>query len=146
LAEQQISGTTPPQVANQLDTHAGAALRIIEALKANGKRTQPLAATLSDIRAMALLGQYYAEKIRGATALALFRSNGDAKQRDQAVERLTAAAAVWNRYTRLAASKYRNPLWTNRVGTVDWRELDAEVARDVEIARTAAFHGANHSR
>lgn len=143
LAGQHVSGTTPLQVADQLDAHAGAALRIVDALKANGKRTQALAGTLSDIRAMALLGQYYAEKIRGATALALFRSNGDAKQRDQAVERLRAAAIFWNSYTTLAASKYRNPLWTNRVGRVVWNELNAEVARDIEIARASTFDGAN---
>jgi hypothetical protein len=32
-----------------------------------------------------------------------------------------------------------HPLWTNRVGIVDWTELDAEVARDIEIAREAAL-------
>ncbi|HEU4653829.1 MAG TPA: hypothetical protein VFS47_07570, partial [Steroidobacteraceae bacterium] len=140
LGGKPVPGTTPLQVADRLDANAGAAIELVDALK-DGKHTPELAATLSDIRAMALLGHYYAEKIRGATALALFRSNGDAKQRDQAVERLTAAAILWKRYTTLAASKYRNPLWTNRVGRVDWNELNAEVARDIEIARAATFDG-----
>ena len=30
------------------------------------------------------------------------------------------------------AAHYRNPLWTNRVGLVDWRELAAEVAHDID--------------
>ena len=33
------------------------------------------------------------------------------------------------------AARYRNPVWTNRVGNVDWRELAAEVADDIAIAR-----------
>jgi len=96
-----------------------------------------LAATLEDIRAMALLGKYYAAKIRGAAELALFRASRRPQHQTLAVRHLTHAAGHWKEYTSRTGARYRNPLWTNRVGLVDWRELDAEVARDIEIARAS---------
>ena len=126
-------GTTPLQVAESLHRHADAALAALAGLAAGDNRE--LRETLGDIRAMARLGKYYACKIRGATELALYRKTGTAAHQQAAVEQLTQAAAHWADYTAQAGSLYRNPLWTNRVGTVDWAELSAEVARDIEIAR-----------
>ena len=86
---------------------------------------------------MALLGQYYAHKISGAAALALFRRTGDAAQQATAVDELTQGAAIWKRYSASNLERFKNPLWTNRVGYVDWHELDGEVDHDIEIARKA---------
>ena len=86
---------------------------------------------------MALLGKYYAAKIRGATELALFRASKRPEHQALAVRHLTRAAAHWKDYTARTGARYRNPLWTNRVGLVDWHELDLEVARDIEIAGAA---------
>jgi hypothetical protein len=83
---------------------------------------------------MALLGKYYAAKIRGATALARFRMNRDDAQQRESVAQLTRAQGIWKDYTTRTGARYRNPLWTNRVGIVDWRELEAEVAQDIAIA------------
>jgi hypothetical protein len=130
-------GTTPTQVADRIDARADAALAALPKLsKSSGSaRNAELASTLEDIRAMALLGKYYAAKIRGATELALFRATKNSRHQALAIRHLTDAAGHWNRYTARTAARYRNPLWTNRVGHVDWRELDAEVARDITIAR-----------
>ncbi len=128
-----LEGTTPRQVAERLEAHADRALAAVKSLPAGGN--SELAKTLDDIRAMALLGHYYAAKIRGATALALFRRTGIAGHQHEAVDQLTAAARWWGEYTAVMAARYRNPLWTNRVGTVDWAKLTAEVAHDIEIAR-----------
>jgi hypothetical protein len=84
---------------------------------------------------MALLGKYYASKIRGATELAQFRETREPRHQAAAIQELTQAAGFWKDYTRRTAARYRNPLWTNRVGIVDWRELDAEVENDIAIAR-----------
>jgi hypothetical protein len=132
-----LSGTTPLQVAGRIDARADAALAGLPALLRTGvARKDELAETLEDIRAMALLGKYYAAKIRGATALATFRTTHDGGQQRQAVQQLEQAQRFWLEYTSRTGARYRNPLWTNRVGLVDWRELDAEVATDVVIART----------
>lgn len=129
---EKIKGTTPRQVAEAIDGHADAALAFATSRHAGGE----LGNILADIRAMALLGKYYAAKIRGATELALFRKTGDAAQQSAAVTELTQAQEHWSRYVDVMSARYRNPMWTNRVGIVDWRVLSAEVAKDIEIART----------
>jgi hypothetical protein len=131
--EANLKGTTPLQVAEKLHIHATSALFLMEDIAA--KSSRELEQTLGDIRAMALLGKYYACKIRGATELALFRKAGIESHQLAAINQLTEAAKYWNDYTAQAASLYKNPLWTNRVGTVDWNALTRDVARDVEIAR-----------
>jgi len=136
VAGRVMKGTTPFAVANQLQHHAEAALAGVVKLDAHGNRE--LAETLGDIRAMALLGQYYAGKIRGATELALFRQTRDITHQAAAIAHLTQALDFWGQYTAQADSLYKNPLWTNRVGTVDWVALTAEVAQDIEIARQPA--------
>jgi len=130
-------GTTPPQLAGKIDARADAALAALAAFLRGplARKNMEYAATLEDIRAMALLGKYYAAKIRGATALALFRRTKLAAHQADAVEQLTVAAGFWKDYTRRTGARYHNPLWTNRVGIVDWHELDAEVANDIAIAR-----------
>ena len=117
-----------------LAMRADAALAALDELdRARGSSTE-LDATLTDIRLMAYLGNYYAQKIRGATELALFRATGQREQQEAAVASLERAQAWWLRYTSLSTKHYRNPFWTNRVGIVDWVELNAEVARDIAIA------------
>jgi hypothetical protein len=121
------------QVADELQRHANAALDTVAKLESRGNRE--LAATLADIEAMAWLGRYYGCKIRGATELALYRKTKKEAHQLAAIAQLTDAARHWDRYTASLTSRYKNPVWTNRVGTVDWKLLTAEVARDIEIAR-----------
>jgi hypothetical protein len=132
----KLAGTPPPEVARRIDARADAALAAIAPWeKSAARRDAEFVATVADIRAMALLGKYYAAKIRGATELALFRETRDVKHQNAAVAELTRAAGFWKDYTTRTAARYRNPLWTNRVGIVDWKELDAEVDNDIAIAR-----------
>jgi hypothetical protein len=136
-AGKTLAGTSPPAAADRIDARADAALAALKALEGNAaaRRNPELEATLADIRAMALLGKYYAAKIRGATELALYRATKVAAHRQSAIDHLTRASDFWHRYSASAAARYRNPVWTNRVGIVDFRELDAEVLADIEIAR-----------
>jgi hypothetical protein len=130
-------GTTPLEVAERIDAHADAALKRLPSFeKSRGASRNPeLTATIEDIRAMALLGKYYAAKIRGATSLALYRKMREEAHRQDAVNQLSRARDLWLEYTSRTGARYRNPVWTNRVGHVDWRELDAEVTADIELAR-----------
>lgn len=141
-SKQKVSGTSPIEVSRALDEHADAALRGVETIATElTKRKYALAelhATLGDIRAMAWLGKYYASKIRGATALALFRRSGAEAHRTTAIHELEGAARHWHRYVTQANAAHKNPLWTNRVGHVDWNELTREVARDITIAKEAS--------
>ncbi len=128
-------GTTPLEVAAALRARAESALTGLAVLDQSRGSIDELDATLNDIRLMAYLGNYYSHKISGATELALSRATGDAGRQAAAVRSLEAAQGWWLRYTALIRTLYRNPFWTNRVGIVDWDELDAEVARDIAIVR-----------
>jgi hypothetical protein len=132
---QPISGTTPLQVASTLLAEADSALAGIK--KIDPSSNKELRQTLADIEAMALLGKYYGHKIHGATELALFEKTGEPSHQRIAVDELTQAFNSWTRYTTLAAISYKNPLWTNRVGYVDWKALNREVEHDIALAREA---------
>ncbi len=126
------SGTTPIEVSKKLHRHADRALGILEGLSHGGNKELRL--TMDDIRAMALLGKYYAHKIQGATDLALFRKTKERVHQAAAVEELIQAAAYWRRYASTALGQYKNPLWTNRVGRVDWRDLFNRALQDITVA------------
>ena len=134
-AGESVDGTSPLEVATQLHRRADAALASLATLDPARGTNAELDRTLNDIRLMAYLGKYYAFKIHGATELALYRASGDAPRQQTAVASLTEARDWWLRYTGLIRQLYRPRFWTNRVGFVDWDELDAEVARDIAIAR-----------
>jgi len=136
LAKQRPPGTTPFQVADQLDARADSVLASIKRFDKQRltARQAEFDATLTDLLIMSSLGKYYAAKIRGATELALFRETREAAHQEKAVRHLELARQHWLQYTQRANRQYRNPLWTNRVGRVDWKELDDEVANDIELA------------
>ena len=129
----KLTQLNPLEVSRQIHAHSDKALQLAAQLKAG--KNKELSNTLADIRSMAWLGKYYAHKIHGATALALFRETGDRKHQAEAVDQLTKALNYWVKYYQNAMKQYKNPLWTNRVGYVDWVKLTDEVKKDIEIAK-----------
>jgi len=94
--------------------------------------------TLYDIKAIAYLGKYYAHKIRGAAELDLGRKNEEGSEvyRENAVRELTSASEYWRLYIDIAQQQYKNPLWTNRVGYVNWEQIYQWTLDDIAIARS----------
>ncbi len=123
---------TPLEVADKLDRYALRAVEILETLQP-AERNE-LARTLTDIRIVANLGSYYADKIRGATQLAIFRDSTNEDARARAIGHLVDAARHWHAYASLALEHHKNPLWTNRVGYVDWKKNYDYVLEDIRIA------------
>ncbi|MEX0329951.1 MAG: carbohydrate-binding family 6 protein [Puniceicoccaceae bacterium] len=130
LAETDPEGTTPLEVARQIHAHADRALERLDDLSRGG--SPDLWRVLDDIRCMAWLGKHHASKIEAAVALALFRKTLAADDYRDAITRLQAAAGWWRHYASVALSNYHNPLWTNRVGHVDWKETFRSVLYDIE--------------
>ncbi|HZG25460.1 MAG TPA: hypothetical protein VEZ17_12805, partial [Chitinophagaceae bacterium] len=126
-----VTGKAPPELATQIQQHAERALELLGGITAGGN--PELLATLEDIRSMAHLGLYYAHKIRAATHLALFRENLKKDERDKLIEAQTASASAWRMYASLSLSNYKNPLWTNRVGYVDWRKNYTYVLNEIAV-------------
>ncbi len=124
---------TPLQVADELTTHAAATLKLIDAFAV--PKDKELRLLLGDLRAMAQLGDYYAEKIRGACELAMLTKDAKASHRDAAIAHLEKAVDNWEKYARTATAQYRPQLLT-RIGLVDLNALTEKVKADVEIAKT----------
>src|SRR5207248_8025803 len=102
-------GMTPPQVAEELRGHAATTLQLVAGLRP--VKNKELRLTLGDFEAMAHLGNYYAEKILGAVALAQ-------SQRETAVVHLRAALEHWKQYAAVDTAQYKSQLLT-RIGYFD---------------------------
>jgi hypothetical protein len=124
---------TPVEVALQLHEHAEKAKEIIKLLEPI--ENIELQSILHDIKTMALLGEYYAHKIAGSTSIALFRETKDKTHQNKAIEELTLALETWKEYVESALHQNINPIWTNRVGIVDWQKITEWVENDIEIAK-----------
>lgn len=124
---------SPVEVSQMLHSQADKALEIISKLDA--KNDKELKITLNDIKTMALLGKYYAYKIAGSNQLEFYRVTKDKKYQDVAVAELENALEYWKKYTQTALQQNVNPLWTNRVGYVDWVKITDWAAQDIEIAK-----------
>jgi hypothetical protein len=132
LAKKPMDATTPPEVALALKGHAATTLELLGQMpeKVTDKE---LRLTLGDLRAMAHLGNYYAEKILGATDLALFDQTGKAELKASALKHLQEALMHWKAYAAAATSQYRPQLLT-RIGYVDLNALTEKAREDVEMA------------
>jgi len=131
-------GITPLQVADNLSAYSDSTFKTLAQLR-TGKdavaKNKELRLTLGDLEAMAHLGRYYSEKIRGATNLALYELSGEAQQKQAAIQHLEEAVQHWKNYASTAGRQYK-PQLLNRVGHVDLMQLTAKVQADVEMARS----------
>jgi hypothetical protein len=132
-------GTTPLMVADRIDARADAVRKALPKLtmSSNPSSVLEFIETKADLESMALLGKYYAAKIRGATELEWFRATGDESHRRLAVKHLEVSADLANQYAKRVSTSYGPRFWTNRVGIVDFDELGREARHDVDIAQAA---------
>jgi hypothetical protein len=132
IQHETISEITPPQIAEALKADAGTALKLLSEMPVTQEKE--LRYTLGDLTAMAHLGNYYAEKILGATDLALFEKTGKPELQTSAVAHLEKAVDHWKQYAIVATAQYKPQLLT-RIGYVDLNALTESVQRDIVIAR-----------
>jgi hypothetical protein len=127
---------TPLEVADLLQQHADNGITRVDALAPGAN--EELKDTVADIRAMAWLGRYYAEKIRGAVDLYRYEKGQDAKVHESARSHLQLASSHWRRYAELWSARYVGQVLT-RMGLtpVDVGAIQAFVDRDVPASLTA---------
>lgn len=132
LAGKKLKGMTPLRVADNLDGYAATALAALLALRAQIGDNVELKETLNDIESMAYLGRYYADKMRGAAKLAVFREGGrrDKQYIDQAVAHLQDAVQEWKAYAAILSSQYK-PSLLARTHLLDWNSTLKEVEKEV---------------
>lgn len=121
---------TPEQVADQLQQLAERGLANIAGLDAGTNKELRL--TLGDINAMAALGNYYAEKIRGAVALYRYETKDNTADHALARKHLISASNHWKQYAAQWSSQYVKQVLT-RMGltVVDIAGIQAQVDADI---------------
>jgi hypothetical protein len=132
-AAEQSPLSGPLDVSRKLHGLGDSVLVLLERL--DPKENRELKITLHDVKCMAYLGKYYAHKIAGSTYVALYRESGAKEHQNKAIDELTNALEYWKKYAGAASEQNINPLWTNRVGYVDWNKTTEWVAEDIEIAK-----------
>ncbi|WP_114748467.1 beta-N-acetylhexosaminidase family protein [Pleomorphovibrio marinus] len=125
--------TSPIEVSEMLHQKADKALGLMGQIHPGEDRE--LKVTVQDILTISYMGKYYAHKIAGATYLALFRESGEPSLQDKAVAELEAALEYWKQYKEAALKHNKHPLWTNRVGYVDFEKTTEWVEEDIAIAK-----------
>jgi hypothetical protein len=136
-ASTALPGAGPIEIATALQCSSETALCRASELKEaiRDGAAGELRATLCDIEAMAHLAAYYALKIRGAAALALYDRSGAPEEQAAAIAHLEGAVGAWQRYADAYAAQYTAPHLYNRVGVVDIPALVGKAREDVTIAR-----------
>jgi len=138
LKQTSLAGVTPPQVAENLRQHARQALRGAAAIRNHPsaiRDSKELRLTVGDFESFAHLGNYYAAKIDGACALALFDATSKSEHQQEAVRHLETALEHWRLYAASYTRQYQQPLLYNRVGWVDLPKLTGKVAADLDLAK-----------
>ena len=131
---QPMNQTTPLEIADALERAAAETMAALDMLREPAMSDADLRKTVHDCESLAWLGRYYASKIRGACALALFDATGEPSERESAIGHLSHALAHWKRYAAVRDAHYVPALY-NRVGYVDVTALTERVAADLDIAR-----------
>jgi hypothetical protein len=129
-----MTETTPLEIATALDSAASETFTALESLREAAKGDLELQKNANDCEALAWLGRYYASKIRGACALAVFDANSDKFEHDAALRHLGAALNHWKQYASIRDVNYVPALY-NRVGYVNVTALTENAAADLDIAR-----------
>lgn len=138
-ADRPVDKNGPFNVADDLHAFADDALNYVKEIRDSDLIvTKELSELLYDIEAMAYLGKYYAQKIRGAVYLYSYRSGGSQSDKDASVDHLERALTMWKNYATAATANYR-PQFLSKTRIVDWIALTDDVRRDIEIAKNASF-------
>lgn len=130
LADRAITETTPLDIAAHIAQAAEAGLSHLQHL--SGRQGSELDTTLQDIRAMALLGQFYAAKIRATVALGFYKQTGEPSYHQEAIDFLQAGLLPWTAYTALNETRYHSQVFS-RTGIFDWAQLRRDAEEELRM-------------
>jgi hypothetical protein len=127
----------PLEVADCLELYSTFAMAATAAASGHVDRgAKEFACTEADLVAYAGLGNYYAEKLRGATHLARFLFGAGALEQKEAIAHLEGALNAWNLVVAATEDHYvPHEVWL--FGQFDWKGYTPDVQADIRIAREA---------
>ncbi|HEY6922359.1 MAG TPA: hypothetical protein VI653_02740 [Steroidobacteraceae bacterium] len=137
---------TPKVLIAMLERDNNEALQLVRDIDTS--RNASLMYEVADVRVWANLGLHLAEKLRGAIALQTYRLGGRNEDKSEAVAHLQRAVGYWDSIIKITRPIYRDMPLThynrnsrdeNDDNLFHWARIRDQVARDVEIARQAAF-------
>lgn len=140
---------TPLILVALLEKDCNKALKLLKNIKTNTDKA--LIYEIADIRVWALLGLHFAEKIRGAIALQTYREKGNEVNKQNAIKHLEHALQFWDLVINITRPLYKDmplvhfseqdgkPWQENDNLRFHWELLRPEVAKDIEIARSATI-------
>lgn len=130
----------PTEVAEQLDASAEQVLATCNAIReeclAGNEPTMAeknFLALVTDNEAMAYLGLFYAERIRGAIDIRIFNETKDERYRASAIAHLQQSASYFDSYAEIVSANYE-PQQLARVGSYNVLAIAEEVRGDITIA------------
>lgn len=130
--KEEIIEITPLEVAENLAKYAHQTLQLIDEVEPSDNAE--LLQTKNDILAFAHLGNYYSEKIRGATELAMYNLTSDPILQNSAIMHLEKASEHWKKYAETLSLQYI-PRALARTQRMDWKALTKHVDNDIELAK-----------
>ena len=131
----------PLEVADRLQQYADTGLASVQSLSPGTNKELRL--TLGDINAMAWLGRYYAEKIRGAVELYRYQSTGLTNHHASARAHLITASNHWSQYSARWSTQYVQQVLTRMgLNVVDITGIQSKVNADIPAPLTI---NTNHS-
>ena len=130
---EKITQMSPAQVVTNLKQYAKTSIEASEKLRSDDASAE-LKTLLDDIKGMAYLGFYYAQKIEAATELAFYTENKKTEHKNKAVKHLEEALQNWDQYRKISEKNYQ-PQMMARTKLLDWTAIMEEVKKDTEIAK-----------
>ncbi|MGF1450752.1 MAG: hypothetical protein ACFB21_01595 [Opitutales bacterium] len=135
--------TTPIEMADELEHDAKALDECLDQLR-NDTANRPVAyrCELDDLEAWCLLTRYFAQKLRGAVALARFRQEREESSRALAIEQLEQALEIWRSLATLTVSRYNRVPYIERPPhryrlDFHWQDFLPDVEDDISKVREA---------
>jgi hypothetical protein len=134
-ADKPFDGITPVDVAQRLDAYADQTLEGVAALRKQAVAREEMLSVLMDLEAMAYLGRYYADKIRGAAELAVYRQDSSRKQaHERAIQHFSDAVSEWEAYAKAATGHYEPQLFS-RTHYMDWWKILDDVKKELQTVK-----------
>jgi hypothetical protein len=131
-----MTGTTPIQVASNLETNYNEVLSLIKGMNDTDPELRQI---IEDIKGLAWLGQYYSKKILGATNKCLSDKSSDLNKKLQyqkvAIKNLQEASECWRNYAGIVSNSYKPQYLTRMQRVIDVTTIQVDVDNDIAIAK-----------
>lgn len=124
--------TTPFQVADSLSFFAEKTFQNINTI--TSVNNIELKNTIKDIEAMAFLGQFYANKIKGATNFQLYLDSNNKEFKITAIKDLEKAHYNWKKYIEILDGQYKK-MHMGIHRKFDWHKIEDDVKHDIEMVK-----------